>query len=199
MDEREGAETSGHEVTDPGGRWVSTVRASSELVRSNAVPLLRGWASRLQDELDGDAFAGATLAMRQMDRIVVTCEGARMGTLELEDFLEVVEYDPVRHVALVIGLRDAPRSLPLVWLMLRMHPGAEGVVVLPALDALEPRRVRPAPRGSFDQAFAVGELMAGKGREALLGPTVGTFEGVGTVLVVPPRGDPVSVLALVDG
>jgi hypothetical protein len=145
---------------------VSTVRASGELVRSNAVPLLQGWAAQLRDVLDEDALAGVTLAMRQMDHIVVTCEGARVGSLELEDFLEVVEYDPVRHVALVIGLRDAPRSLPLVWLM---------------------------------QAFAVGELMTGKGREALLGPSVGTFEGVGTVLVVPPRGDPASVLALVDG
>lgn len=182
-----------------GGRWVSTVRVSAEVVRSNAVPVLEGWAAKMVSDIGEEGVSGATIAMRQMDHIVATCEGASVPSAVLEDFVEVVEYDPVRHVALVIGLKDAPRSIPLVWLLLRVFPGADGVAVLPNHRALEPVEVRPAPRGSFEEAFAVAELMTGSGRRAVLGPAVRTFSGLGTMVVVPPRGDPVTALGLVDG
>jgi hypothetical protein len=133
-----------------------------------------------------------------MNHIVITAEGADLLTAKLEDYLEVVEYDPVRHVAMVIGKRDAPGSMPLVWLMLRVFPGADGAVVLPGLKGTEVRQLRMTPRGSFDEAFAVGEAMAGSGREAVLGPAAATFERIGTVLVVPPRGEPTAVLELLD-
>lgn len=190
--------TSDEPEAAPAGAWVSTVRVSNELVRSNAVPQLRAWAASLGEALSADELAGATLAMRQMDHIVATSEGAAVVSAEMEDYVEVVEYDPVRHVAMVIGKRDAPRSMPLVWLMLRVFPGAEGAVVLPGLKGTEVRELRMTPRGSFDEAFAVGEAMAGSGREAVLGPAAATFERVGTVLVVPPRGEPAAVLELMD-
>jgi hypothetical protein len=180
------------------GRWASTTTVASEPVRSNAVPVIQGWAAKLVEELGSDAVAGASLAMRQMDHFVTTAVGANLGTLVLDDFVEVVEYDPVRHVALVIGMKDAPTSVPLLWLLLRVYPGAEGVVFLPGHEVLEPVDLKPSPRGSFEEAFAVGELMAQKGRKGVLGPAVGTFAGLGTLVVVPPREDPWTVLALKD-
>ncbi len=191
MEEKEG---------EPGtlGTPASTVRVSSEVVRSNTTPTLTEWARALVAGLGEEAADGATVAMRQMDHIVTTGEGTKLSDLGLEDFVEVVDYDPVRHVAMVIGPRDAPGSIPFLWLMLRVFPGAEGVVVLPNHRAGEPRRLRSAPKGSFDEAFAAGEQMAGHGREGILGPAIGTFEGVGTLVVVPPGGDPLGVLDLSD-
>ena len=182
--------------TGPGGAWVSTIRVSNELVRSNAVPQIKGWAAILRDSLSSHQLNGGTLALRQMDHIVTTVEGADLANTELEDFAEVVEYDPVRHVAMVIGKRDAPRSTPIVWLMLKVFPGAEGVAVLPGLAGGDVRSVRRSPRGSFDEAFAVAEAMKGSGRERVLGPAAATFEHLGTILVVPPQGDPATVLKL---
>ena len=180
---------------DAAAAWATTVRVSAEPVRSNAVPVLRGWAAGLVEGLDPEALPGATVAMRQMDHIVATCEGADLSRLEAEHFVEVVEYDPVRHMAMVIGTRDAPRTVPLVWLMLRVFPGAAGVAVLPALERGEVGFLRSAVRGSFDEAFAVGELVSARGREGVLGPAAASLERVGTLLVVPPEGDPAGVLA----
>ena len=188
--------TQGEQDVDGSAAWASTVRVSAEPVRSNAVPTVRDWAGRLSEVLDREELAGASVAMRQMDHIVATSEGPALGSLEVEHFVEVVEYDPVRHMAMVIGTRDAPRSIPLIWLMLRVFPGAAGVAVLPALERGEVRFLRSAVRGSFEEAFAVGEQMSGKGREGILGPAAASFERVGTVLVVPPEGDPADVLEL---
>jgi hypothetical protein len=179
---------------DGAAAWASTVRVSSEPVRSNAVPTVREWAERLVETLEGEARSGATVAMRQMDHIVATAEGVDLSSLEVEHFVEVVEYDPVRHMAMVIGTRDAPRSIPLIWLMLRVFPGAAGAVVLPSFERGEVRFLRSAVRGSFEEAFAVGELMTGRGRQGILGPAAASFERVGTVLVVPPGGEPALVL-----
>ena len=117
----------------PAGMWVSTVHVSSEPVRSNAVPVIKGWASGLADRLEEGEMVDGALAMRQMEHIVTTREGADIRTLELDDFVQVVEYDPVRHVAMVIGTRDAPQAMPVLWLMHRVFPGAAGVAVLPRL------------------------------------------------------------------
>jgi hypothetical protein len=182
--------------SEPGGAWVSTIRVSNELVRSNAVPQLKGWAAKLRDDLSSDQLTGGTLALRQMDHIVTTVEGANLAACELEDFAEMVEYDPVRHVAMIIGKRDAPRSMPIVWLLLKVFPGADGIAVLPGLKMGDVRSVRKTPRGSFDEAFAIAEAMKGSGRERILGPAAATFEHAGTILVVPPQGDPVAVLQL---
>ena len=70
--------------------------------------------------------------------------------------------------------------------------------MLPNHEVGEALGLRPAPRGSFDEAFAVGEQMAGSGREGILGPAVGTFERVGTMVVVPPNGNPLTVLRLAE-
>jgi len=181
---------------DGSAAWASTIKVSAEPVRSNAVPTIKEWAAHLVGTLDKDSLVNAALAMRQMDHIVVTTEGADLGALGLDHFVEVVEYDPVRHVAMVIGTRDAPRSIPLVWLMLRVFPGAAGVAVLPSLERGEVQFLRSAVRGSFDEAFAVGEQLSGSGRQGILGPAAASFERVGTLLIVQPEGDPAGVLEL---
>jgi len=186
--------TSGDANIDGSAAWASTVKVSNEPVRSNLVPVVQEWAAKLIAEVDKDDLSGATLAMRQVDHIVVTGDGVDLGALGMEHFVQVVEYDPVRHVAMVIGTRDAPHAIPLVWLMLRVFPGAAGVAVLPAMERGEVVFLRSAVRGSFDEAFAVGERISGSGKEGILGPAAASFERVGTILVVPPGGDPVAVL-----
>jgi hypothetical protein len=185
--------------TDGSAAWTSTVRVSTEPIRSNLVPVIMEWAAKLVEEVDEKELVGATIAMRMMDQIVATSEGVDLGALDMEHFVQVVEYDPVRHMAMVIGTRDAPRVIPLVWLMLRVFPGAAGVAVLPSVERGEVVFLRSAVRGSFDEAFAVGELMSGHGKEGILGPAAKSFERVGTVLVVPPGGDPATVLRLLVG
>jgi hypothetical protein len=183
-------------VEHTGGLWCSTVRVSGEVVRSNAVPVLQDWAHHLMEALGPDALEGGSIALRQIDHLVVTAQGTDMGNLQLDDFVEVVEYDPVRHVALVIGLRDAPRSTPLLWLLLKVFPGSRGVAVLPRHATGDQTLVRREIPGSFDEAMAIAETVKERGREGILGPALETLVGMGTVVVVPPEGDPLSVLRL---
>jgi hypothetical protein len=129
-----------------------------------------------------------------VDHLVATGEGADLGQLGLDDCVEVMEYDPVRHVALVVGPREAPRTTPLLWLLLRIFPGAVGAAVLPSRVTDDAGVVGRAPRGSFDEALAVAEAIKGRGRESVLGPAAAAFERVGTVLVMPPGEGPASSL-----
>jgi hypothetical protein len=179
----------------PGGLPVSTVHVAREIVRSNIVLQLKVWAAQLVKVVDREALRGASLSIRQMDHMVATGDGANIHSMGLEDFVEVLEYDPVRHVALVIGMRDAPSSVPVHWLMQRVFPGAEGVAVLPSHVVGEVLRLPGAPRGSFEEAMAAAEMLKGRGKQALLGPSLATLEPLGTVVVVPPGGDPAAVLS----
>lgn len=190
---------SGYDGGGVPGLWLSTVRVSAEPVRSPAVPSLELAASGLVDALGAEHVTGGAVALRQVDHLVATGEGADLSRLTLEDFVEVMEYDPVRHVALVVGARDAPRATPLLWLLLRVFPGAAGAAVLPARVAGDAGVVGRAPRGSFDEALAVAEAVKGRGRESVIGPAAASYERVGTVLVMPPGDDAAASLGAALG
>jgi len=181
------------------GRWVATSHVSTDVVRSNLVPQLAlagsALAARLGRERAGPG-AGAVSA-RQMHHVVMSGAGADLGSLALDDFVELVDYDPVRHVALVVGRREAPGEAPLLWLLNRVFPGALLVCVVQGEHGREPQPLDRAPRGSFEEALAVGRALKSAGGPSMAGPALAVLERVGLVLVVPPAQDVAAAIAAV--
>ena len=182
------------------GRWVATSFVSNDVVRSNLVPGLVRAGGAVAEALGGDApptGAGAVSA-RVLHHVVMSGAGADVAHLALEDFVELVDYDPVRHVALVVGRRSAPREAPLLWLLHRVFPAAQVCCVVPAAGGREAQPIDAAPRGSFEEAMAAARVLRGPpageggargGDSSMPGPAVAVLERVGLVLVVPPTED----------
>lgn len=198
MSSREG-EGSTTEQTTAAGRWVATSHVSTDVVRSNLVPgLVKAGAvvaKRLGDV--GSAARGGAVATQRMQHVVMSGAGAELGALALEDFLEVVDYDPVRHVALVVGRRSAPSEAAVLWLLCRVFPTAQLCCVVPGEHGREPQRLEASPPGSFEEAMAVARALRSEGGPALSGPALAVLERVGLVLVVPPTDDLDAALATV--
>jgi len=198
MDVEEGG---GAARAQPGaqGRWVATSHVSTDVVRSNLVPQLVRAGGVLAERLGHGRVGPGTGAVsaRQMHHVVMSGAGADVGALALEDFVELVDYDPVRHVALLVGRRDAPGEAPLLWLLNRVFPGAQLVCVVPGDHGREVQPLDRAPRGSFEEALAVGRALKSPGGPSMAGPALAVLERVGLVLVVPPAQDIAAAIAAV--
>jgi hypothetical protein len=185
---------------------VATSFVSSDLVRSNLVPELARAGGLVVKALGKDAPpAGAgALSSRVLHHVVMSGAGADLAHLAIEDFVELVDYDPVRHVALVLGRRTAPQEGPLLWLLHRVFPAAQLCCVVPGALGREPQPLEASPRGSFEEAMAAARVLkgaggggsggggaggAGGGTGPMSGPAVAVLERVGLVMVVPPTGD----------
>jgi hypothetical protein len=181
------------------GRWAATSHVSTDVVRSNLVPQLVRAGSALADRLGRERVGPGTGAVssRQMHHVVMSGAGADLGALALEDFVELVDYDPVRHVALVVGRREAPGEAPLLWLLNRVFPAAQLVCVVQGDHGREPQPIDRAPRGSFEEALAVGRALKTTGGPSMAGPALAVLERVGLVLVVPPAQDMAAAIAAV--
>lgn len=182
---------------------MTTSFVSNDMVRSNLVPELARAGGVVVKALGKDAPpAGAgALSSRVLHHVVMSGAGADLAHLALEDFVELVDYDPVRHVALVLGRRTAPPEAPLLWLLHRVFPAAQLCCVVPGALGREPQPLAASPRGSFEEAMAGARILkdaggggGGGGDGAggggpMSGPAVAVLERVGLVLVVPPTGD----------
>ena len=200
---KEGSGKVPEDAPEAPGRWVTTSFVSTDLVRSNLVPELARAGGLVVKALGKDAPpAGAgALSSRVLHHVVMSGAGSDLAHLAIEDFVELVDYDPVRHVALVLGRRTAPQEGPLLWLLHRVFSAAQLCCVVPGVHGHEPQTLEASPRGSFEEAMAVARVLkgsggggvggsgAGGGAGPMSGPAVAVLDRVGLVMVVPPTGD----------
>jgi len=59
------------------------------------------------------------ISARYGNRMVITGRFVDLGVLDVEDIVEVADYDPIRRMALVIGFCMPSVATPLHWLLFR--------------------------------------------------------------------------------
>ncbi|MFA5772420.1 MAG: class II aldolase/adducin family protein [Thermoplasmata archaeon] len=59
-------------------------------------------------------------------RFMITCAGANIAELSLEDAVEVADYDPVRNTMMLLGAREPNADTPLHWLIYKAFPNING-------------------------------------------------------------------------
>ncbi len=129
-------------------RTVASVFVSREPVRSPVTPHLMRAVTQFVG-MDPDCRGSLSL---RFGRGFLLASG-RLATVGDGHVAEVVDFDPVKGVALLIGMEE-PSDVPLHWLVYRTFPNAGAAVHLslqPLDDAPPVGRDRPA--GSFLEAL----------------------------------------------
>ncbi|MCD6147612.1 MAG: class II aldolase/adducin family protein [Thermoplasmata archaeon] len=84
----------------------------------------------------GDKGAGS-ISMRYGSRIIITSKNASLSSLTENDFVEVVDYDAVRNIALVIGMSEPSSASALHWFIYRRE-GINAIISVFDKDISEP-------------------------------------------------------------
>lgn len=109
------------------GRKFRTVFSSNERSTFAQLTDLVACGKRFRNRGLAEANAG-TLAVRFGQRMVIATGGSQLGSLTPEQFAEVVDYDPINHVAVVIGPSEPSSETPMCWMAMRHRPEIHAIV-----------------------------------------------------------------------
>lgn len=103
---------------------------SPEPTKSHEPLKIVAFAKSISKKLDRKEVRRVSFSARFLDRFVITCEDALLRSLSEKDFVEVLDYDPTRRTAVVIGRNYPSLDTPLHWLTFRIEPSAKYVVFI---------------------------------------------------------------------
>ncbi|RLF51369.1 MAG: hypothetical protein DRN11_02865 [Thermoplasmata archaeon] len=92
------------------------------------------------------------ISIRYGKRMIITASGADLGDLKDEDFVEVVDYNPVTNIALVIGLKNPSIETPMHWLIYK-KPEINAIIHTHKIFDNVPTTEKYAPPGSLELAL----------------------------------------------
>ena len=110
---------------------------------------------------------GNGLSIRYGNRIVITGEDANLCDLSVKDFIEVVDFDPFKKTALVIGLKEVDSYVQTHWLIYRVRNDVNVVFHLKNFDENIDRDL-PEFKGNGSLEFSLNILKALKNNKYVL-------------------------------
>jgi ribulose-5-phosphate 4-epimerase/fuculose-1-phosphate aldolase len=88
-----------------------TFYASKEASNCPLIPSVVRLGKKLKDK----SFADVTVSLKFGKRVLINAIDTDIGQIEREDFLEIVDYDPVKNVLLLLGQGDPKIESPIHW------------------------------------------------------------------------------------
>jgi hypothetical protein len=87
-------------------------------------------AGREAARLRKDVRTGS-VSVRYGKRVLLTARGADLAHLASDDFVEVVDYNPVTDVTFLIGVGEPPDELPIHWIIYARDEVNAAICVFP--------------------------------------------------------------------
>ncbi len=101
-----------------------------------------------------------SFSIRAGHRFVISPARSTWSTPAADEVVEVADYDPVRHTALVIGLTEPSPDAPIHWLVYRTdeRAGAAAFIWEDRSGGRVPWTMERHPAGSYQEAMSVVRL-----------------------------------------
>ena len=92
------------------------------------------------------------ISARYGKRMIITASGSDLGNLGDDDFVEVIDYNPITDIALVIGLKKPSIETPMHWLIYK-KPEINAIIHTHKIFDFAPTTEKYAPPGSIELAM----------------------------------------------
>lgn len=100
------------------------------------------------------------ISVRYGKRMLITSHN-EIASLTTDDFVEVIDYDAVRNIALVIGEREPSYEMPMHWLIYRREDINAIIHIHEIFDGLLTTE-KEEPPGSFEIALEALKMLKNK-------------------------------------
>lgn len=98
------------------------------------------------------------ISLRYGKRILINGNYSDSGKLDVEDFLEIVDYDPIKKIVLAIGQNEPCIETPLHWLIHHARNDVNAIIQLNGENILS-RKISNIPITENDWAIGTIELV----------------------------------------
>ena len=106
---------------------LQTFFVSKEISRCPLIPEIQSMSKKLSSSKTYEKNRWV-ISIRYGKRMIISINTSHMVNLQKEDFVEVVDYDPVKKTALVIGVRESGPETLLHWLIYRARKDVNAII-----------------------------------------------------------------------
>ena len=98
------------------------------------------------------------ISLRYGKRILINSEARNIGKIKQEDFIEIIDYDPIKNIALSIGPKQPRVETPIHWLIHHARHEINAIIQINNSKLAErfekklPNTKKDYPIGTLDQA-----------------------------------------------
>ena len=98
-----------------------------------------------------------TISLSYGKRIIINGKDTDFGNINREDILEIVDYDPIKKIALTIGQKEPDMETPVHWLIQHARHDVNAIIQLNGKKLLEKISIH-IPETEKEQAYGTLEL-----------------------------------------
>jgi hypothetical protein len=91
---------------------------SKEESKCPIIPKIVTFLNRFMENHPISDLSQPIISLTYGKRIIINCASPSVNKLDKRNFLEIVDYDPIKHTYLLIGLSEPPIETPLHWMIL---------------------------------------------------------------------------------
>ena len=103
--------------------------------------------------------------MRYIKRVLINADKSNFKNIKQEDFLEIVDYDPLKKVILLIGPKEPRIETPIHWLIHNSRAEVNAVIhindktMAEKLEKKLPTTEKEYPAGTLEQAKEILRIL----------------------------------------
>ena len=130
---------------------MEVIHLSMEEVKNPLLEEMKKVGKKLKEKGYVTATYG-NISIRYGKRMIITASNSDLGNLGNDNFVEVVDYNPVTNVAMVIGKKEPSRETPMHWLLYSRDDINAIIHTHKIFDGM-PTTEQEKPAGSIELAF----------------------------------------------
>jgi len=104
-------------------------------------------------------------SLRYIKRVLINADNSNFKDIKQEDFLEIVDYDPLKKVILLIGPKEPRIETPIHWLIHNSRMEVNAVIQIndkkmaERLEKKQPTTEKDYPAGTLEQAKEILRIL----------------------------------------
>jgi len=144
---------------------VQTLFVSKEQSICPLIPDIVRFGKKFKDLGLLEDTTGAVVSLKYGKRILINGSSSNIGDIQIEEILEIVDYNPTKKIILAIGSKNPPIETPVHWLIHHTRDEANAVIQLnskklaESLEKKLPTTEKEKPPGTFELAKEVLKIL----------------------------------------
>ena len=94
-----------------------SIKISNEITNFMIIPDIIELIKKLNEKLNFKIDEDIIISIKYGKRIVINCENSNLKKIQLDDFIEIADYNPVKKLFLIIGKHEPDFNMTFHWII----------------------------------------------------------------------------------
>jgi len=94
-----------------------SIKISNEITNFKIIPDIIEIIKKLNEKLNFKIDEDIIISIKYGKRIVINCENSNLKKIQIDDFIEIADYNPVKKLFLIIGKHEPDFNMTFHWII----------------------------------------------------------------------------------